>query len=347
MKMKAFVRLFAVLGICIAVRGDEPLSVSQEEYNLIAQICTHLSEMPAITSVNLDASADWNLRSYLDLKSYFERDCAQLQKLNPELQDTTFMCGDKPFNQLLKEGRELIAKNDAVIAAAKKDRPDAEAIKAIDGAIMFGKAGVRSLMDGSKFSTISDYYKAYVDGKDRASKIDMRALDLRRDEIAAIEKALVEPYLKLQQQNEDTEKAKLAEAEAERKQKAEKQRKMYEAMDNHAKDLGFSGGATFGISALVDELNNEILTQSEAKKLLIHPVSWDRYKVQNIEDRYVFYMDTSGDEFLQIAIVRDKNKVYSTGSELPTESTYNLVGFGDFTTVQGAAVQLPIFKRIE
>lgn len=344
--MKKLVLMMAL--ICVNVFGDQSQTLSADERDLLVQIVNHIQNMPTITSVNLDVSVDRNVEDYLEQKRWLERDYAELLKINPAID--SYQVGGMAFSNILLQARMLIAKNDAVIAAAKNSRPDKKAIEAIETAILMGNAGTKQLMlfkqNQSRFDTLQKLYGFYTAGKSKAADIDPRILEYKKSEIVFCEENFVEPFLILKKERDEAALKKQAAADAERRQKEIERKQLIQKKMDYAKSRGFKNGFYTGIFCFVEELADEGIKLSEAPTYLIEPAGSDDYTMQSLDSKFVYFCDEYDGKLLQIALIREPNKVYQQGSYLP-DGKYQFVKFDDFVTALGTGVQIPIFKRYD
>ena len=341
--MKKIIGLFfsSLIVLTATAETETPKKIPQREVEIINDLYFQMQEIKPIESINFDARVDMNLDEYVRCRKSFQTTYAELIKENPEIDSVPYMVNGRPLAEMIKETNDLIAKNDAFISAAIKDRPNEEAITEIDMAIFFGSAAVSLIERGESFREISDLYDLYAERKENAVKLDKRVLELRKEKLDALEKKLVEPFQKLKQQHDEEEKAKQDELDSARKQQMAAVAEKFKKKVDYAKSQGFSDGAREGFFILLDEFKSGVTSPDEVKKTLFYPLISDDFTVQNITSGFVFYIN---EDLQQIAVVRKSGVVYAQGSELQ-DGPYMFLRMDDFTTVSGAGIQLPVFSR--
>lgn len=321
--------------------------------------------------------------SYDMHKSNFETAFKEFEQLNPEtikkLHAFTFEIEGQEkttFKEFLKKTDTIIKKNEEIKRKAAAEKELEYLLNAIDrvqplsetyggwkswnyNKLRFEQAW-REFQDKVDPDVMEKLHSAPLTWKGQQSTLQ-ELIARTKGTIQQTENLLAEKQRKaeqkereqrLAQQHKEEEKLRKAEARnkqlAEQRRKAEeRRRKEYLRREAVAKNMGYSLGLYSGITDFAKDLAEDWISSKEAQEYIILPTGYnDDYKVQNLTSDYVFYARlTRNYELQQIAVLRQKNKIYLSETPLP-DCGYRYVGVDDFVNALGAHNQLLIFAAV-
>lgn len=249
-----------------------------------------------------------------------------------------------PFNETAQACLDQVSKIDAGLAEYHRVAPNEEAQDILHTAIENCEMGTKAINSHDSYDNyegIASYLKTYNESLAEAKQLDKKVNTWRTAEVADCESNFVAEfevfkgrYEQLQAVIQEREAAKLA------------ARKKHIASRNaRAKTLGYKG-VYFGITRALNNVKSGKESITDIQPYLIEANWNDEFQVQSIANPYVIYgYHNSHDEFIQIAVLKDKNQFYSEDAAL-VKGLYKLLGIEEFTTVLGVTKQVLVLERV-
>lgn len=337
--MRSLALFLALFSIVTVGRSQTTDAQSRELMTQIVNTCEGIREL---TFPRPEARVDREAEDFTNHARWLERDLAKLRETNPAAIDSPTAIRGKPFNARVQAALAIVEKNRSALEADKVARPNPNALSQVDFAIVVARKAAK---ETEGFDGLSMAYQVYSESLDKAKSLDARALDARRSELAEVQETFVKKYTTAKDAHEKqiaVAEAKQAAAEA---ITAKQENDLWEKKKAESKALGYKHPED-GIVNLLDQLRDGLTSLADAKTLLVYHDPSDDFQVQSVVGSHVIFgYKRNSSEFIQVALVREKDAFYGEGTRLSGES-FAVVGSQRFTTVLGAEKEILVLKRV-